>query len=109
MSSRRFSSPAFRLVRVLELSIEDGSRKQPVRAEIFQDPSQPTHFRYRVWGLLEFRLQTTDYPENLPYQVLTTFCVPNLGTGDYFEAADLDAAEKRFYDDFEREFKKGDA
>lgn len=109
MSSRRFTSPGFRLVRVLELNIEDGGRQQPVRAEIFQDPLHPTRFRYRLWGLLEFRLKTTDYPEDLPYQVLTTFCVPNLGTGDYFEAADTDAAEKRFYEDFEREFEGGAA
>ena len=107
MASSKFIGPAFRLVRTLDLLIDHGFRKLPVRAEIFQDPAQPTHFRYRVWGLESFQLQPGYTTQPLPHEVLTTVCLPNLGAGDYIEAPDTDAAERRFYEDFQKEFDQG--
>ena len=43
---------------------------------------------------------------HLPNEVLTTLCLPNLGAGDFFEAADLESAERRFFEDFERHSSK---
>ena len=107
MGSRKFTLPAFRLVRTLDLNIDDGEQKKPVRAEFFQDPSKPTHFRYRLWGIEWFKLTTKDYPEApLMYELLTTSCMPNLGQGEYFEAPNVDAAEKMFYEDFQKEFSR---
>jgi hypothetical protein len=86
--------------------IDNVSRKLPIRVEIFQDPAKTTHFRYRVFGLEEFKLQPSYHEMPLPHEVFTTFCLPNMGAGEYFEADDIDAAEAKFYEDFEREFRK---
>ena len=103
MAPSTFIGPAFRLVRTLDLVIDHGFRKLPVRVEIFQDPTYRTHFRYRVWVIEAFQLRPRYSAEPLQHEVLTTVCLPNLGAADYFEAADIDAAEGRFYDDFQRE------
>jgi hypothetical protein len=101
-----FIGQAFRLVRTLEFTLDQGPRKLPVRAEFLQDPAEPTHFRYRVWCLEWFELQPQYHDEPLPHEAWTTLSLPNLGEGAYFEAPDLDAAEKRFYADFQKEFSK---
>ena len=102
----QFTGSVFRLVRTLDLSLDHGTRKSSVRAEIFQNPEHPTQFRYRIWGVEWFKLQTGYSTDPLPHEMLTTLCMPNLGAGDYFEAADIDAAEQRFYEDFKKEFKE---
>ena len=104
MAAPIFTSPAFRLIRTLDLFRDDGTRKLPIRIEIFQDPKQLTHFRYRLWGVEWFKLQTEHYPEPLPHELLTTLCMPNLGANDYFEAEDVDAAEQKVYEYFKKEF-----
>ncbi len=96
------SSPlaAFRLVRTLDLQFATKTPFSAIRVELFQDPAHPTHFRYWAWGLQEFRLPVPYETQPLPHQLLTTICLPNKGAGDFFEAADIDAAEARFYADF---------
>ena len=106
MAFPKFIGQAFRLVRSLDLVIDHGTRKLPIRVEFSQDPVHATHFRYRVFGLESFTLQPSYHDKSLSHEVFTTLCLPNLGAGDYFEAPDADAAEKRFYEDFEREFTK---
>jgi hypothetical protein len=102
MPAAKFIGSAFRLVRTLDLVIEVRARRLQARAEIFQDPVQRTHFRYRVWYLETFGMRTNSGEEVLPHECLTTLCLPNLGSGDYFEAEDADAAERKFYEDFQQ-------
>ena len=92
--------PAFRLVRTLDLRFVANNPFRAIRAELFQDPARPTHFRYWVWGLQDFPMTVPYEDRPLTHQLLTTICLPNLGAGDFFEAADVDAAEDRFYADF---------
>jgi hypothetical protein len=92
--------PAFRLVRTLDLRFRTENPFKAIRAEIFQDPAHPTHFRYWVWGLQDFQMTVPNEEKPLWHQVLTTICLPSKGAGDFFEAADVDAAEARFYADF---------
>ena len=98
MSSLR--QTPFRLVRTLDLKFATNTPFTAIRVELFQDPAHPTHFRYWVWGLYEFHLPVAHEKQPLPHQLLTTICLPNKGAGDFFEAADVDAAEARFYADF---------
>jgi len=106
MPPAKFIGAAFRLVRTLDLVLYQGSRKLPVRVEFFQNADKPKHFRYRAWCLEWFKLQPEHHGVPLPHEVLTTLCLPNLGAGDFFEAADLESAEKRFFEDFERHSSK---
>lgn len=106
MEFPKFILPVFRLVRSLELVIDHGNRRLPIRVEIFQDTANTTHFRYRVFGLEVFYLQPSYHDGPLAHEVFTTLCLPNLGAGDYFEVANVDLAEKKFFEDFEREFAK---
>ena len=92
--------PPFRLVRTLDLRFAADNPFRAIRAELFQDPANPTHFRYWVWGLQDFQMTVPYEKQQLSHQLLTTICLPNQGAGDYFEAADVDAAEARFYSDF---------
>jgi hypothetical protein len=103
MPPTKFIGPAFRLARTFDLLLDQGARKLPVRVELFQDPAQPKHFRYRAWCLETFRLQPSYHNEPLPHEAWTTLCLPNFGAGDFFEAADLDAAERKFFEDFEKQ------
>jgi hypothetical protein len=92
--------PPFRLVRTLDLRFPADNPFGAIRAEIFQDPAHPTHFRYWVWGLQDLQITVPYEGKPLFHQLLTTICLPNRGAGDYFEAANVDAAEARFYADF---------
>lgn len=103
MPHSKFIGPAFRLVRTLDLELEQGHRRLPVRVEFFQALEEPTHFRYRAWCLECFKLQPQYHDEPLPHEVWTTLCLPNLGAGDFLEATDLDSAERRFFEDFKQQ------
>ena len=98
MPALKFIGPGFRLVRTLDLVLDRAARKLPVRVELFQNPAEPKHFRYRAWCLEWFKLQPEYHEEPLPHEVWTTLCLPNLGAGDFFEAADLEAAERKFFE-----------
>ena len=99
---------AFRLVRTLDLKFAAAQTTfSAIRVELFQDPKHPTHFRYWAWGLQEFQLPVPYEDQPLRHQLLTTICLPNKGVGDYFEAADVDAAEARFYADFAAQITPG--
>jgi hypothetical protein len=50
--------------------------------------------------LQDFQMAVPYDDQPLTHQLLTTICLPNRGAGDFFEAADIDAAETRFYADF---------
>ncbi len=99
-SPQPLTFPVFRLVRTLDLRFSTDNPFRAIRAEFFQDPVHPTRFRYWVWGLQDFNLAVPYEEQPLWHQLLTTVCLPNLGAGDCFEAADIDAAEVRFYADF---------
>jgi hypothetical protein len=107
MPHPKFIGPAFRLVRTLDSVLDQGHRRIPVRLELFQNPENPRQFRYRAWVLEWFKLQTQYHDEPLPHEAWTTFCLPNFGAGDYFEASDLDAAERKFFEDFEKQPSEG--
>jgi hypothetical protein len=98
--SSSIPAPAFRLVRTLDLRFASKNPFRAIRAELFQDPVHPTHFRYWVWGLQDFPMTVPYQDQPLTHQLLTTICLPNRGAGDFFEAADIEAAEARFYADF---------
>jgi hypothetical protein len=102
----KFIGPAFHLVRTLDMVIDHGFRKLQIQVQIFQDPIHITRFRYRVWGLESFQLQPGYSAVPLDHEILTTMCLPNFGAGDYFEVEDINAAEQRFYHDFEAEFER---
>ena len=106
MPPSKFIGLTFRLVRTLDLELEQGHRRLPVRVELFQAAEEPTHFRYRAWCLERFALQPY-HDKPLLHEVWTTMCLPNLGAGDFFEAADLDSAERRFFEDFEQQSNTG--
>ncbi len=102
MPDPKFIGPTFRLMRTLDLALDQGHRRVPVRVEFFQNPSEPKQFRYRAWCLEWFNLQPQYHNEPLPHEAWTTLCLANFGAGDYFEAVDLEAAERRFFEDFEK-------
>ena len=103
MPPSKFIGAAFRLVRTLDLVLDQGHRKLPVRVEFFQNPQDPKQFRYRAWCLEWFKLQPQYHDEPLAHEVWTSFCLPNCGAGDFFGAANLDAAEDKFYEDFQEQ------
>ena len=103
MPTSKFIGPAFRLVRTLNLVLDQGQRKLPVRVEFFQNLQDPNQFRYRAWCLEWFKLHPQYHAEPLAHEIWTSFCLPNCGAGDFFLAADLDAAESKFYEDFEEQ------
>ena len=103
MPSSQFIGPAFRLARTLDIVLDQGHRKLPVRIELFQNPQNPKQFRYRAWCLEWFKLEPQYHDESLPHEAWTTLCSPNFGAADFFEAVDLDAAERRFFEDFEKQ------
>ena len=90
-------------MRTLDLVLDQGHRKLPVRVEFFQNPQDPKQFRYRAWCLEWFKLQPQYHDEPLAHEVWTSFCLPNCGAGDFFVAANLDAAEDKFYEDFQEQ------
>jgi len=102
MPHPKFIGPAFRLVRTLDITLDQGHRKLPVRVELFQNPEDLKQFRYRAWCLEWFSIQPQYHDGPLPHEVWTSLCLPNCGDGDFFVAVDLDAAERKFYEDFER-------
>ena len=106
MAHPKFIGPAFRLVRTLDIVLDQGHRKLPVRVEFFQNPEEPKQFRYRTWCLEWFKLQPQYHDEPLPHEAWTTFGLPNFGAGDFFEVSDVEAAERKFFDDFEQQSSK---
>jgi hypothetical protein len=86
--------------------LDQRDRKLPVRVEFFQNPDEPKQFRYRAWCLEWFKLQPQYQEEPLPHEAWTTLCLPNFGAGDFFLAENLDAAERKFFDDFEKQSSK---
>ncbi len=107
MPHPKFIGPTFRLVRTVDMVLDQGHRKLPVRVEFFQNPEEPKQFRYRAWSLEWFKLQTQYHEEPLPQEAWTTLCLPNFGADDFFEASDLDSAERKFFEDFEKQSSKG--
>jgi len=103
MPPPKFIGPTFQLVRTLDLVLDHGHRKLPIRVEFSQNREEPTQFRYLAWCLEQFKIQPQYHDEPLLHELWTTFCLPNFGAGDFFEAANLDAAERKFFDDFKKQ------
>ncbi len=84
----------YRLVRTLETSKQRGDAAMVVRVEIFQSATHPSQFRFWYWGLETFKIATEYHDQPLPHFLNTTLSLPNLGKGEFFEAASVEEAEK---------------
>ncbi len=90
----KLGSELYRLVRTLETSQQRGDAAMVVRVEIFQSATRPNHFRFWYWGLETFNIATWYHDQPLPHFINTTLSLPNLGKGEFFEAASLEEAER---------------
>ena len=89
----RLGSEFYRLVRTLEANQPRGDAAMVVRIEIFQSATHPERFRFWYWGLETFNIATCYHDQPLPHFINTTLSLPNLGKGEFFEAASLEEAE----------------
>src|SRR5437870_10059937 len=100
------TSDIYELVKTIEFDLEVGDKFLPTRVEVFRDTQRKRHFRCHMWELEYYHVESTfsrdprskrqGTPSDEPILVERTWEISSKFLD--FEAADAEAALKKFLD-----------